>query len=773
MTDGQQPTDPNSPTGAYAGFQGRVKQTLDDSTPWWAPRPEPGPDAPNVVVILCDDLGFSDLGCYGSEVETPNIDRLAAEGVQYTNFHVTPMCSPTRAALLTGLNSHLAGVGHVAHSDCGYPGYAIELAQDAVTVAETLGGAGYATMALGKWHLSKDSDLSAAGPQDSWPVQRGFDRFYGFLDAFTNLHHPHRLVRDNSTVEVDRYPDGYYFTDDITDRAVAMVKEQQASNPHQPFFMYFAHGAVHAPMQAKAEDIAKHRGSYDAGWDVIRAQRWERQKELGLLPDGSEIAPPNSEPGDEVVPWDELTDQQRELYARFMEIYAAMVQSIDESLGRLRDELEALGVWENTVVVFTSDNGAAREGESAGTSQFFSPLVFDPDAEQKDYDRLDLLGGPQTLPHYQRGWAYACNTPFRLYKGNTHAGGHQVPLLIAGPGVPADGANRRQYLHVTDLMPTILDLTGVDAPTQRGGLAAKPLAGTSLANTFEDPDAPSAHGEQHYEMSGNRGFYRDGWEAVTRHQPFTPFEDDHWELYNLDEDPTQRTDLSGAEPERVADLQAGWDAAAWENQVYPLDEGGFVKFFQRPERSAAYFGPVRIAAGTPTLERWRCLQLIQTRSFAISIDLQYKSGDEGVLVAHGGQGGGYGLYVEDGRLFWVHNAYGTMHLVDAGVLADGARQITADVAAPGGGIWNVTLSVDGQEVASREDLPHFWFMAPFEGIDVGIDRRSPVSWDIYERHGPFRYTGTLHAVTYEPGDAAPDAPPQLAETVMAARRLYD
>ncbi|CAN5206428.1 hypothetical protein BH20ACT3_BH20ACT3_08050 [soil metagenome] len=429
------------PAGPYQGFGGRVGRTFAGSEEWWPERADPGPDAPNIVVVLVDDLGFADLGCYGSAIPTPNIDRLAADGVQFTNFHATPMCSPTRAALLTGVNPHRAGAGHVANSDPGFPGYAAELADDVATAAEVLRDGGYHTIAIGKWHLTKDADLSDAGPRHSWPCQRGFDRYYGVLDAFTNLHHPHRLVEDNHTVEVDQYPDGYYLTDDLTDTAIRFICQAKASNPSQPFFCYVAHLAVHAPLQCKAIDLERHRGRYDAGWDVLRDERHRRQIELGLLPDGTALSPRNTEAGDDVVPWADLDPADQALYARYMEVYAAMVDSVDQSVGRLTAALEELEVAENTIVVFLSDNGASREGEASGTTSYLRTLVStnatDLEDHQFDRDRIDLVGGPQTLVHYPRGWAMASNTPFRLYKINTHAGGHSVPFIFHWPGAPS------------------------------------------------------------------------------------------------------------------------------------------------------------------------------------------------------------------------------------------------------------------------------------------------------------------------------------------------
>ncbi len=442
----------------YAGFEGSVGRVFATSEPWWPPRPTAPEGAPNIVVILVDDLGYADLGCYGSEIATPNIDRLAAGGLRYTNFHSAPMCSPTRASLLTGMEPHLAGVGTVAHSDPGFPGYAMEIADDVVTLPETLRAAGYATYMVGKWHLSKDSDQSDAGPRDSWPCQKGFDRYYGVLDAFTNLHQPHRLVSDNQAVETDSYPDDYYFTDDITDRAIAMMKAGKASDPTKPFFTYIAHGAVHAPLHAPAEAIARQKGRYDAGWDALREERFRRQQELGIVVPDTELAPRNTEPGNDVQAWDTLPPEHREVFARHMEVFAAMVETVDASTGRVLAALEEMGELDNTLVIFTSDNGASREGEEMGTSSYMVHLLAGDDIDA-DRARLDLMGGPQTSPHYPRGWAMAGNTPFRLYKINTHAGGHTVPFIVNWPSRLRDqaGTLRRQYAHVSDLMPTFLD----------------------------------------------------------------------------------------------------------------------------------------------------------------------------------------------------------------------------------------------------------------------------------------------------------------------------
>lgn len=769
----------------YPGHHGHVGRTFAGSRGWWPERATPPTDAPNVVLMMADDLGFSDLGCYGSEIPTPNLDRLAAGGLRSTNFHSTPMCSPTRAALLTGLNSHRAGFGTVAHVDAGFPGYAMELPDDAMTIPEILRANGYATLMVGKWHLAKDSDCSAAGPQHSWPCQRGFDRFYGFLDAFTNLHQPHRLTHDNHQVDVDRYPDGYYLTDDLTDRAISMVRERVASNPAQPFFLYYAHGSVHAPLHAKPADLAAFRGRYEAGWDALKATRFARQRELGLFGDGVELPPRNPERDHDVRAWDELSEMEHELFARHMEIYAAMVTNIDANVGRLVAALDELGRLDNTLFVFTSDNGASREGEVSGTSSYYVHLLQGDDVDA-DHARLDLLGGPQTTPHYPRGWAMASNTPFRLYKINTHAGGHTVPFIASWPKGRRDGrmgeagSLRRQYQHVTDVLPTICDLVGVQRPTHRNGVELAPLAGASMAPTLSDPEAGSTHTEQMVEMNGHRGYYRDGWEIVTLHHPLTPFGDHEWELYDLHDDPTELHDLAAAHPGRVTELAAAWEAAAVAGYVYPLDEGSSVKYIDRPPRSEVYREPVTIVAGTPTLERWRSVQLIWFRSVDIVVDLVgYRSGDEGVLVAHGDQGAGYLMVVEDGQLRFTHNdGRGVMRHIEGGEVPAGATALRAHLDAIGGGVWTLTLSVTDAsgtttEVARAEGLPLLYGMAPFEGITVGRDPRSPVDWQLAQRHGSFRYTGAINSVRYEPGDDAPDSPANLLEMLRTMGAAYE
>ncbi|MCY4663212.1 MAG: arylsulfatase [Acidimicrobiaceae bacterium] len=775
---------PVDPTAPYAGFEGTVGKIFSTSEPHW-PQPPTAPEgAPNVIVMMADDLGYSDLGCYGAEIDTPELDRLAADGLRYTDFHVNPMCSPTRASLLTGLNHHMAGMATVPHGDPGFPGYAFELRDNAAIISEAFRDSGWATFMLGKWHLTKDSHLSDGAPKASWPLQRGFDRYYGILDAFTNFHQPHRLYADNHHLDIDDYPDDYFFSDDLTDQAVRMVDELRSSHPTRPFFMYFAHGAVHAPLQAPAADIERFRGCFDEGWDVLRDRRFDRQRELGVVPPDAVLPPRNTEERHEVGPWDELDDRSKKLFARYMEVYAGMVHNVDRNFGRLRRHLEAIGEWDNTIVLFTSDNGGSREGQYTGTSAYFRTLLtqlWDTDLEgvDADYGRIDLLGGPRTLAHYPMGWAMVSCTPFRLYKINTHRGGHSVPLIVNWParfraaGEGMAGGIRTQYQHVTDVFPTLAELCGVEVPTTRHGVAAPEPAGASFAATLGDPSAPSTHPEQYYEMLGHRGYYRDGWSVVACHRPRRPFSQDRWELHNLAEDPTESVDLAGEHPEKLDELMQAWDRAAWANQVFPLDEGNALLRILRPPWYAEWATSTTLRPGTPTLERWRSQQLIFQKSFDVDVALQWRPGDAGVLVAHGDQGGGYMLYVEDDRLFLAHNAYGDMTVLDCGRLADGASAVSLAMENPGSLKWNASVSVDGETAAEAPGLVSLMAMAPFEGIDVGIDRRSPVSWDVYERHGPFPYTGDLASVTYHPGEMAPDAGALWLDYIKANGTRYE
>ncbi len=765
----------------YDGFPGQVGRTFAESQPAWPPRRSAPSGAPNIIVVLVDDMGYSDIGPFGSEISTPVLDSLAEGGIRLSNYHTMPLCSPARAALLTGLNPHRVGYAMVANSDPGFPGYGMEIADDIPTLAQLLHDGGWATYAVGKWHLVRDSASNDADDRANWPLQKGFDRYYGVLEGLTSLFHPHQLVRDNSPLDIDAFPDDYYYTDDITDQAIAMVKSLRAHDPDKPFFLYLAHNAVHGPLQAKDTDIARHRGRYDGGWDALRDTRFARQLAEGLFPPGTELPARNSEAGFDVPAWDDLDEEQQRLYARYMEVYAAMVDNIDQNLGRLTTTLEALGELDNTIIVFTSDNGGTGEGGAEGTRSYFSRFVHHPRLPgdwDPDVDRdPDLIGGPRSLVHYPRGWGMASNTPFRLYKGHTYAGGVRVPFVLSWPrgvqgGRLAQGV-RPQYQYVTDVLPTLLDLAGTPRPAVRRGVPLQEIDGVSFQPVLADAATASTHPEQYCEMTGNRSYYRAGHKLVTLHRPGTPYDDSEWALYDIRTDPTEIHDLSAERPDLVRDLSAAWENAAWRNGVFPLPDlsGALARRDPAEER---YSRPLTLLPGTPELERYRSSRLVSFRSFDIAVTLEaYADGDQGVLVSHGDQGGGYSLYVADGRLHFAYNEYGVLHESDAGPLAAGTREILVSVTAEEGLRWSFTITVDGTPCPAPASVHQLIGMAPFQGISIGVDRKSPVSWPVYERHGAFRYTGRLVSVTYRPGAPGPDSTEAVAEALREAAAAYE
>ncbi|WP_441247643.1 sulfatase-like hydrolase/transferase [Kitasatospora sp. McL0602] len=765
----------------YEGFAGTVGRTFRESTAAWPARQRPREGAPNIVVVLIDDMGYSDIGPFGSEIPTPTLDRLAANGVRLANYHTMPLCSPARAALLTGLNPHRVGYSFVANADPGFPGYGMEVAGDIPTLAELLHDNGYATYAVGKWHLTRDSASNPADNRVNWPLQKGFDQYYGVLEGLTSLFHPHQLVRDNSPLAIDEFPDDYYYTDDITDQAIAMVKSLRAHDADKPFFLYLAHNAVHGPLQAKPADLARHRGRYDQGWDELRRTRFARQLAAGHFPEGTRLPERNSEAGYDVEPWETLTEGQQRLYARYMEVYAAMVDNVDQNLGRLTDTLAALGELDNTIIVFTSDNGGTGEGGPEGTRSYFSrfvhhpglPADWDPDVARE----IELIGGPQSLVHYPRGWGMASNTPFRFYKGQTYAGGVRVPFVLSWPaGLPraeGDTGVRPQYQYVTDILPTLLELASLERPETRHGKPVQEPDGIGFADVLRDPGSDSTHPEQYCEMTGNRSCYRDGWKLVTLHRPGSPYDDGEWALYDLSADPTEIDDVSAQHPALVKELSEAWENAAWRNGVFPLADGSGALALRHPE-DARLRRPVTLLAGTPELERYRSSRLISFRSFDIVAELaEHGAADQGVLVSHGDQGGGYSLYVEEGRLRFVYNEYGKLYEADGGPLAPGARTVTVEATAVADLKWEFRLLVDGAETGRLGPVHQLIGMAPFQGISVGIDRKSPVSWPLFERHRSFRYTGTLHAVTYVPGEPAPYDPETVVQALREAAAAFE
>ena len=755
---------------AYDGFDGKIGRTFSESTPSWPAEATARPGSPNIVLMLVDDLGYSDIGCYGGEIPTPNLDTIAGKGVRFTNFHSTPKCSTTRASLMTGVDHHLAGYADVVHFDPGYPNYRNELGV-APTIAERLRDEGYSTLMVGKWHLARESHMSADGPRRNWPLQNGFDEFYGILDGFTSLHEPHQLVDGNSIKHVDEFPDDYYLTDDLTEHALQMLRDRHLGEQSRPFFLYFAHAAVHFPLEAKASDIERHRGCYAMGWDQARLDRFERQKLLSIVAPETQL-PSGEEAGYDLPKWDSLTGEQQSVFARYMEVYAAMVSSIDQSVGRLRDHLIETGQWDNTVFLFLSDNGASQEGGPAGSPYYLSAPTIAGLPQTDEHKRLlspefahsviDLIGSRHAKPAYNWGWARLSNTPFRLFKRQTHAGGHSVPAILSWPaGIADTDVMRRQYLHVTDVLPTMVALaTGQDRQLDE-------LDGFSFVDAIHDGEATSRHRKQYYEMDGNRGMYVDGWEIVARYDGVGRYSVDDWELYDVTTDPTQIDDLSSVEVERTAAMAGEWEDTAWAKQVFPLTDDSDLKDPVSPTEQQAC-RPIEILREAQTLDRYRSRVLVQMRSFDVRINLGdgYQPNDEGVLVAHGDQAGGYLLYVEDGQLHFCHNFGGRARDFDMGALAQNLKRIDVAFVAQLEGVCSVQVEVDGK----RQDVPAqfnlFTGATPFQGIDVGIDRRSPVSRELRSRRGTFAYSGALHSVTISPGQ-------RLSEMLQSSQNNVD
>ncbi|MBV8463088.1 MAG: arylsulfatase [Acidimicrobiales bacterium] len=721
----------------YEPFEGTIGRTLADSTPWWPERPHPSDDAPNVVLVLLDDTGFSHFGCFGSDLTTPHIDALAARGLRYTNFHVTPLCSPTRAALLTGRNHHTVGMRSLSNFDSGFPHMRGHVSNHAATIAEVLRDEGYATFALGKWHLTRMVDASAAGPYDQWPCQRGFDRYYGFLEGETDQFHP-ELVYDNHAVDPPSTPEeGYHLSEDLVDHAIGFIHDTKSIRPDRPFFAYLAFGAMHAPHQAPAEYLERWRGRFDDGWDAARDRWFAKQQELGLLPPGTELAPRN--PG--VEPWDTLTDNERRLAARLQEAFAGFLEHTDAQIGRLVTALEELGEMDNTLFLLLSDNGASQEGGRFGVlheMKYFNLLEESPD---EAVTRLDEIGGPHSHTNYPWGWAQAGNTPFKWYKQNTHEGGVHVPLVAVWPQRIADAGGRRDQFHyVADIAPTIYDCLGVELPAVYRGYEQIPLAGTSLRYSFDAPAAPDARTVQYFEMMGHRALYLDGWKAVTRHTPGVPFDEDRWELYHLAEDRSECHDLAGAQPDKVAQMVERWWEEAERFGVLPLDDRTIELFLSRPgdhtpHRTDRHYRYVPPLSPMPA----QVAPAMGGRGWDLTATIERPAGAGGVLFATGTQNSGISVFVAADHLHLDYNLFGEHHVLNSDrPVPVGPSRVGVRFRRRGRGA-EAQLVVDGEPAGSM-DIPFAMTLISSVGPSVGYDHGSPVS---EQYRGAFPFEGRL------------------------------
>lgn len=737
--------------GSTAPFRGTVGKTIADSQPWWPEAVKPPKGAPNVLVVLFDDVGFSDFGCYGSAIRTPTIDKLAAEGLRYSGFHTTAMCSTTRAALLTGRNHHSVGVGCLANFDSGYPGYRGKIAREAGTLAEMLRVHGYRNYMVGKWHVTPLTESGATGPFDGWPLGRGFDRFYGFLDAETDQYAP-ELVSDNTHIDPPgAYAEGYHLTEDLIDRTIRFIGDHHADRPDVPWLTWVALGACHAPHQAPAEIIMSYDAAVAHGWDVERAQRLARQKAMGLVPEATRMPARN----DGVKAWEEHSADERRVFTRLQAAFAGMLDHSDRHLARLVSFLETASIRDNTVIIVMSDNGASQEGGPLGFVNAMGPFNFKPEPLAEKVSRIDDIGGPDTHSNFPHGWAMASNTPLRRYKQNTHGGGIRDPFVINWPKrITSRGELRHQFVHACDLTPTLLELIGIEAPATIAGCQQMPLEGESFARSITEASAPSKSSPQYFEMFGHRGLWHGGWKAVAFHPSGTPFENDKWELFHLDADFSETNDLAAREPERLARMVAAWWEEAEKHKVLPLDD----RFGPRFAENAARFHGARrrfvFHAGmghVPT----DVAPDVRSRSYTIEAHVEIgEAGADGVLISHGDATSGYSLYVKGGHLVHDLNIGGSHQIVRSDrKVPPGARRLGVHVErlvrkeppAKGArtGVSEYTLLIDGEPAGSLQTQLGFHTLISWSGLDIGRDRGSPVS----DYEAPFEYKGRLLRVT--------------------------
>jgi arylsulfatase len=732
--------------------------TVVPEEPHWPSPTRPPEGSPNIVVILFDDVGFSDFGCYGSPIDTPAIDALAARGVRYSGFHTTAMCSTTRASLLTGRNHHSVGVGCLANFDSGYPGYRGKISKDSSTLAEMLRPHGYNNYMVGKWHVTPLSETGPTGPVDGWPLARGFDRFYGFMDAETDQYSP-ELVRDNSPVPPPgSYESGYHLTEDLTDQAIRYIADHVAADPESPFMLWLAFGACHGPHQAPAELVMKYDAKFAGGWDQERDQRLARQIESGMVPVGTALPPRN----DFVQAWDGHDEDEQRVFARLQGAFAAMLDHADQNIARLTAFLETLGLTDDTLVLVLSDNGASQEGLMHGFVNGMGPYNQRPESMTEKLARIDDIGGPATHSNYPMGWAMASNTPLKRYKQNTHGGGIRDPLIVSWPGrVPTSGEIRHQLAHVCDIVPTILELIGLDAPATVNGATQKPLEGVSFAASLDDPNAPSKDTPQYFEMFGHRGIIHQGWKAVAYHAPGSSFTQDSWELYNLAEDFAETADLAKAEPERLDGLIDLWWQEAEAHQVLPIDDRFIQRFSENAVRRSGSRTRFVFHKGMGHLPSDVTPDL-RSRSYRIDADISTEAGDSGVLIAHGDGVCGYSFYIEDGLL--VHDTnVGTHQIMRSTLPVPAGDHLVSFLFEYGQAGSTGTLLIDGEAVGTEPIQYCFVSFISWSGLNIGRDPGAPVS----AYAAPNAFTGLLRKVTItlDPDQNADDA--STAEALLA------
>ena len=743
-----------------------VGKTLADSKHQWrADKSRLPKDAPNIVIFMTDDAGFSNPEVFGGPIHMPTLDRLAKTGLSYNAFHTTAMCSPTRASLLTGRNHHRVGAGQIAEFASDWDGYIGKIPKSTATFATVLNEYGYNTAAFGKWHNTPVTDITKLGPFDRYPTGMGFDYFYGFLAGETSQYEP-VLFENTNPVQAPHDPT-YHLTEDLAEKAIQWMRTSKTLTPDKPFLVYFTPGAVHGPFHVFKEWADKYEGKFDEGWEALRTMTFEKQKELGWIPKDSTLNPL----AESMQKWGNIPKSQREFQSRLMEIYAGFLEHTDVQYGKIVDEIERQGQLDNTLIVYiNSDNGPSSEGQQGSISELLSQNAMPSTIEQqmevldKDYGGMDALGGPTLDVMYHHGWAYAGASPFQGTKlVAAYLGGTRTPMVISWPAkIKHDGQVRSQFHHVNDIAATIYDILDITAPKVVNGIEQQPLDGTSMAYTFDNPEAKPTKKTQYFEVMGSRGVYHEGWFAGT-FGPKAPWsmdvtgmlkwqpETDVWELYNLENDYSQSKDLAKESPEKLKELKEVFNQEAIDNLVYPIGAGLHTAFYSASEMPSSpltqwdfYEGQTRIPEGLAP-------KFVSGRSSLAIIDVEIEKEAEGVLFAVGGISAGFSVYMDKGLLKAEYNAM-TMNrykVSSKSAIPAGKMQIEVETKydakerlAPA----TITLKINGKEVGQgriERSVPALFTAS--ETFDIGVDLGSPVTMDYIDR-APFKFSGNIEKI---------------------------
>ncbi len=745
---GEATTEPPSTEEPFkVEFKGKIAKSYEDSVEHWPAKKRPPEGAPNVIVFLLDDTGFGQIGSFGGLVKTPNIDRLAAGGLRYSNFHTTSLCSPSRATLMAGRNPHTIGLGSHALTAMGFPGYNAIVPPSAKSVANYLEEQGYVNYAIGKWDHTPLYEVSQIGPFDRWPSDEGFAHSYCFMAA--DVHQFIPVLWD------DHHPEPYRQTEhldkDLADRANLWITGHKSLDKDLPFMMLWASGSMHSPHQAPDNYLDKYKGKFDDGWDKVREVILENQKKLGIVPPDTKLSARIKE----IPAWDSLDEDHKTLYRRQMEVFAAQLEYCDAQIGRVIDTLERTGELDNTLIFVTSDNGASGEGGLAGTfneTYVLNGLQTPFDANMR---HLENWGRTNTYPHYHAGWAMAGNTPFPYFKQSSHRGGQADALVVHWPnGIKAKGEIRTQYHHISDIAPTIMKAAGVERPDEYHGVKQQPFTGIPMNYSFNDADAPNAKKVQYYEMFGNRAIWADGWKAVTLHGNRMPwivggtfdFDEDVWELYHVAEDFSESTNLADKHPEKLEELKKLWDEEAVKNNVYPLYDDMIKRMAKINDilfgdtKEFVYFAPgaVRIAekASAP----------VKNRAHKIETTIDLKGTEEGIIVSCGGMTGGYSMYIKDGKLHFDYNYLDGVHYhLTSKELPQGRTELKFNFIKTKEFGGTGELFVNGEKV-DETDMPkmHISTYSLAETFDIGHDYGTQVDPDY--AGNPFSFNGELDRV---------------------------